>query len=118
MKIVIHNEFLRLFFYIYRDLLSDSPGFGVPRVIRDLTTKRVLTTELISGVPLDQCVSLDQDVKNDVMITRFCSYFVLFYDSVRHNSLSISPLSFPPLSLSLYLSFIIYFMCLFLSFLS
>ena len=98
-------------FFIFRDLLSDSPGFGVPRVIQDLTTKRVLTTELISGVPLDQCVSLDQDVKNDVMITRFCFYFVLFYDSVHHNSLSLSP----PLSLSLPLSLFHYLFHVFIS---
>ena len=54
--------------FFYRDLLHDSPGFGVPHVIEDLSTKRVLTTELIHGIPLDQCVSLDQHIKNDVMI--------------------------------------------------
>ncbi|XP_019851732.1 PREDICTED: atypical kinase COQ8B, mitochondrial-like [Amphimedon queenslandica] len=52
----------------FRDLLHDSPGFGVPRVIQDLSTKRVLTTELIHGVPLDQCVSLDQHIKNDIAL--------------------------------------------------
>lgn len=51
---------------MHRELLSDCPQFGVPRVIDDLTTKRVLTTELITGVPLDHCVSLPQDVKNGV----------------------------------------------------
>lgn len=33
----------------FRDLLSDTPGFYVPRVVDELSSKKVLTTELISG---------------------------------------------------------------------
>ena len=51
---------------LHRDLLADDPGFLVPAVIAELSTKRVLTTQLIEGLPLDQCVNLPQPVKNDV----------------------------------------------------
>ncbi|XP_075043131.1 atypical kinase COQ8B, mitochondrial [Mixophyes fleayi] len=55
-------------------LLSDDPFFRVPCVIDDLTTKRVLTMELVSGVPLDQCVELDQNTRNQISynIMRLC----------------------------------------------
>ena len=33
----------------FRDLLCNSEGFYVPLVVDDLSSKRVLTTELISG---------------------------------------------------------------------
>ena len=38
----------------------------MPAVIPELSTKRILTTQLIHGMPLDQCASLSQEVKNDV----------------------------------------------------
>ena len=50
----------------HRKLLSDDPRFEVPTVIPELSTKRVLTTDLVHGMPLDQCASLPQDTKNDV----------------------------------------------------
>lgn len=33
----------------FRDLLSNRQGFYVPQVVEDISSKRVLTTELISG---------------------------------------------------------------------
>lgn len=33
----------------FRELLSDSKGFYVPRVIDEISSKKVLTTELITG---------------------------------------------------------------------
>ncbi|XP_056394766.1 atypical kinase COQ8B, mitochondrial [Hyla sarda] len=58
----------------FRSLLSDDPFFRVPQVIDDLTTKRVLTMELVSGVPLDQCAEMDQETRNQVSynILRLC----------------------------------------------
>ncbi|XP_053577757.1 atypical kinase COQ8B, mitochondrial isoform X2 [Bombina bombina] len=50
----------------FRQLLKDDPFFYVPEVIDELTTKRVLTMELVSGVPLDQCAELDQDTRNQI----------------------------------------------------
>ena len=52
------------FIYFIRELLADSPEYAVPRVIPELSTKRILTSELIEGIPLDRCVALDQESKN------------------------------------------------------
>ncbi|KAF3563184.1 hypothetical protein DY000_02010819, partial [Brassica cretica] len=50
----------------FRDLLSDTPGFYVPRVVDELSSKKILTTELISGVPIDKVASLDQETRDYV----------------------------------------------------
>lgn len=46
--------------------MEGDPIFKVPEVIDELTTSRVLTMELINGVPLDGCVDLDQETRNKV----------------------------------------------------
>ncbi|KAE8699651.1 protein notum-like protein [Hibiscus syriacus] len=51
---------------IFRDMLSGCEGFYVPLVVDDLSSKRVLTTELVSGVPIDQVALLDQGTCNYV----------------------------------------------------
>ncbi|XP_042429802.1 protein ABC transporter 1, mitochondrial-like isoform X1 [Zingiber officinale] len=50
----------------FRELLSDSKGFYVPRVIDDISSKKVLTTELITGVPIDKVALLSQGVRDYV----------------------------------------------------
>ncbi|KAG7032443.1 Protein ABC transporter 1, mitochondrial [Cucurbita argyrosperma subsp. argyrosperma] len=50
----------------FRDLLFNSEGFYVPLVVDDLSSKRVLTTELISGIPIDKVALLDQETRNYV----------------------------------------------------
>ncbi|XP_038641894.1 atypical kinase COQ8B, mitochondrial isoform X2 [Scyliorhinus canicula] len=50
----------------FRELLKDDPFFCVPEVIDELTTKRILTAELVHGVPLDRCEDLDQDTRNKI----------------------------------------------------
>lgn len=50
----------------FSKLLGDDPFFSVPQVIDDFTTKRVLTVELVSGVPLDQCAEMSQEIRNEV----------------------------------------------------
>ncbi|XP_059618185.1 atypical kinase COQ8B, mitochondrial [Phlebotomus argentipes] len=44
----------------YAEMVAHFPQYRVPRVIRDLTTQSILTTELVPGVPLDQCFDLDE----------------------------------------------------------
>ncbi|XP_053329124.1 atypical kinase COQ8B, mitochondrial [Spea bombifrons] len=58
----------------FRQLLEGDPFFSVPQVIDEFTTERVLTMELVSGVPLDQCVSLAQETRNEIShnILRLC----------------------------------------------
>lgn len=40
-------------------MIKDWPEYRVPKVIKDLTTKSVLTTELVPGVPLDKCFDME-----------------------------------------------------------
>ncbi|XP_023393671.1 atypical kinase COQ8B, mitochondrial [Pteropus vampyrus] len=58
----------------FRQLLADDPFFRVPAVIKELCTKRVLGMELAGGVPLDQCQSLSQDIRNQIcfQLLRLC----------------------------------------------
>ncbi|XP_062003056.1 protein ABC transporter 1, mitochondrial [Rosa rugosa] len=50
----------------FRDLLSDAQGFYVPLVVDDISSKRVLTTELVSGIPIDKVALLNQETRNYV----------------------------------------------------
>uniref|UniRef100_A0A8V5GM63 ABC1 atypical kinase-like domain-containing protein n=1 Tax=Melopsittacus undulatus TaxID=13146 RepID=A0A8V5GM63_MELUD len=58
----------------FRDLLRDDPFFSVPRVVEELSASRVLTMELGSGIPLDQCRDLAQDVRDEIctQLLRLC----------------------------------------------
>jgi hypothetical protein len=51
-------------------LLADYKEFAVPRVYADLSTKRVLTTAFVRGIPLDKVMNLDvsQEIRNWVLI--------------------------------------------------
>ena len=53
-----------------RQLLQNEKDFFVPKVYEDVSTKRVLTTDLIFGIPIDQLKDWDQEV-----ICFFCSDF-------------------------------------------
>ncbi|XP_033505228.1 atypical kinase COQ8A, mitochondrial isoform X1 [Epinephelus lanceolatus] len=50
----------------FRELLKDHPFFYVPEVIDELSGGHVLTTELVSGFPLDQAENLTQELKNEI----------------------------------------------------
>lgn len=55
----------------YRQLLisGNAHGFYVPKVVDHLSTQRVFTSEMISGIPVDRLEKTDsvsQEVKNDV----------------------------------------------------
>ncbi|XP_052593753.1 atypical kinase COQ8A, mitochondrial [Peromyscus californicus insignis] len=50
----------------FRELLKDHPFFFVPEIVDELCSPHVLTTELISGFPLDQAEGLSQEVRNEI----------------------------------------------------
>ncbi|XP_012728108.2 atypical kinase COQ8B, mitochondrial [Fundulus heteroclitus] len=50
----------------FRALLEGDPYFQVPEVIEELSARRVLSMELVQGVPLDRCVDLDQEIRNQI----------------------------------------------------
>lgn len=54
------------YFGLHRILLKDDPVFVVPEVCDELSARRVITMELVNGVPLDRCVDLDQKTRNEV----------------------------------------------------
>ncbi|NXV70992.1 COQ8B kinase, partial [Atlantisia rogersi] len=58
----------------FGELLRDDPFFLVPRVVPELTTRRVLSMELGSGVPLDHCRDLPQRLRDQICthLLRLC----------------------------------------------
>ncbi|CAO2192729.1 unnamed protein product [Urochloa humidicola] len=50
----------------YKELLSDSDGYYVPKVIDQLSSKKVLTSEFVPGVPIDKVAQLSQETRNYV----------------------------------------------------
>ncbi|XP_018423824.1 PREDICTED: atypical kinase ADCK3, mitochondrial isoform X2 [Nanorana parkeri] len=50
----------------FKELLKDHPFFYVPGVIDELSNQHVLTTELVSGFPLDQAEDLSQEIRNEI----------------------------------------------------
>jgi len=50
----------------FRSLLEGEEYFQVPEVIDELSGRRVLAMELVQGVPLDRCVDLDQETRNQI----------------------------------------------------
>lgn len=50
----------------FRHILSKEKGLYVPKVIAEFSSKRVLTTELVPGVSIDNVAEMSQDVRNRV----------------------------------------------------
>ncbi|VAI55139.1 unnamed protein product [Triticum turgidum subsp. durum] len=50
----------------YKELLSDSEGYYVPNVTDELSSKKVLTSEFVPGVPIDKVAVLSQETRNYV----------------------------------------------------
>ncbi|XP_044727738.1 atypical kinase COQ8B, mitochondrial isoform X2 [Chrysoperla carnea] len=51
---------------LFKDLLKPYPEFAVPRVIDDLCSQRVFTSELMEGVPVDKCITMDEATKKHI----------------------------------------------------
>ncbi|XP_053365882.1 atypical kinase COQ8A, mitochondrial [Clarias gariepinus] len=50
----------------FQGLLRGHPFFYVPNVVDELSSQHVLTTELVSGFPLDKADDLPQELKNEI----------------------------------------------------
>uniref|UniRef100_UPI0037E8D6D0 atypical kinase COQ8B, mitochondrial n=1 Tax=Semicossyphus pulcher TaxID=241346 RepID=UPI0037E8D6D0 len=50
----------------FKSLLEGNEYFQVPEVIDELSGRRVLAMDLVQGVPLDRCVDLDQETRNQI----------------------------------------------------
>ncbi|XP_072031623.1 atypical kinase COQ8B, mitochondrial-like [Amphiura filiformis] len=58
----------------FSKVLKHDSAFLVPAVIPELSSKQILTTEYIYGVPLDKAESFDQETRNEICknILRLC----------------------------------------------
>ncbi|XP_014260393.1 atypical kinase COQ8B, mitochondrial isoform X2 [Cimex lectularius] len=67
----------------FKDLLSNDNSYFVPRVVDDLSTKKVFVTELIEGIPVDKCIDLDFETRCHIcsLIMKLCLHelFVFRY---------------------------------------
>lgn len=68
---------------------SEIVYFALPFFTDELTTKQVFTTELIEGIPVDQCADFTQGDRNDIClnIMRLCitEMFVFRYMQTDSN---------------------------------
>ena len=53
---------------VMRRLLMPYPKYYVPVVIDDLSGRQVFTSELIHGLTIDECVILDQETRNEIVM--------------------------------------------------
>ncbi|XP_055642351.1 atypical kinase COQ8B, mitochondrial [Toxorhynchites rutilus septentrionalis] len=47
-------------------MIHHMPEFRVPKVIKELSSKNVLTTELVPGVPMDKCFHMSQEHRDHI----------------------------------------------------
>uniref|UniRef100_A0A7I4DYN5 ABC1 atypical kinase-like domain-containing protein n=1 Tax=Physcomitrium patens TaxID=3218 RepID=A0A7I4DYN5_PHYPA len=85
----------------FRELLKNDEAFYVPRVYEEFCNTRVLTTELVPGVPIDKVKELDQNVRDRVGAAllsltlrelfefRFMQFFLEFIDGSKLGQFSI-----------------------------
>jgi aarF domain-containing kinase len=52
----------------FGELFKNDEVFVVPKVYKDSTTKRILVTQLVDGLPFDKCVDLTQEQRNFVSV--------------------------------------------------
>lgn len=74
--------FVWLYLYVClvsRSLLEGNEYFEVPEVIDELSGSRVLAMDLIQGVPLDRCVDLDQETRNQVQLDAVVPHYVALF---------------------------------------
>ncbi|XP_025198773.1 atypical kinase COQ8B, mitochondrial [Melanaphis sacchari] len=58
----------------FRELLEPYNDYYVPKVIDEVSTKRIFTSELIEGIPLDKCDYMDQGTRNNLcfLVLQLC----------------------------------------------
>ncbi|MCZ6604230.1 MAG: AarF/ABC1/UbiB kinase family protein [Alphaproteobacteria bacterium] len=64
---------------LYGEILADEPGVQVPPVISDLSTRRLLTTRWLDGVPIVDYVEGEGADHNRVALNMFRAWYVPFY---------------------------------------
>uniref|UniRef100_A0A1B6ESG4 ABC1 atypical kinase-like domain-containing protein n=1 Tax=Cuerna arida TaxID=1464854 RepID=A0A1B6ESG4_9HEMI len=59
---------------IFQSLLKDYHDYYIPRIIDDLCTPQILTSELIEGVPVDKCQDMDEPTRKHIcqLVMQLC----------------------------------------------
>uniref|UniRef100_A0A1B6HZJ3 ABC1 atypical kinase-like domain-containing protein n=3 Tax=Homalodisca liturata TaxID=320908 RepID=A0A1B6HZJ3_9HEMI len=59
---------------IFQSLLKDYQDYYIPRIIDNLCTPQILTTELIEGVPVDKCQDMDEPTRKHIcqLVMQLC----------------------------------------------
>uniref|UniRef100_A0A182P641 ABC1 atypical kinase-like domain-containing protein n=1 Tax=Anopheles epiroticus TaxID=199890 RepID=A0A182P641_9DIPT len=50
----------------FAEMIRHMPEYRVPKVVKELTSKNVLTTELVPGVPMDRCFDMSQEHRDHI----------------------------------------------------
>ena len=75
--IILWTVYAELYLYLSRGFLEHDPLLYVPALISDLTTKRVITTELVNGKPIDKVSDqISQDKRNEVELMAVLCLFI------------------------------------------
>lgn len=63
----------------FKELLAPYPEYYVPSVVDELSTQQIFTSELLNGIPVDQCFDLDIEDKHFIgyNIIRLCLLEIL-----------------------------------------
>lgn len=58
----------------FHKLLTPYPDYYVPKIIDELSTAKILTSELVDGIPVDKCCHMDQETRNHIcrLIMKLC----------------------------------------------
>jgi predicted unusual protein kinase regulating ubiquinone biosynthesis (AarF/ABC1/UbiB family) len=64
---------------LYEHILSGEPQVSVPDVVPELSTRRLLTMGWLTGRPLMEFRSADQETRNQIAIAMFRAWYIPFY---------------------------------------
>ncbi|XP_031366778.1 atypical kinase COQ8B, mitochondrial isoform X2 [Apis dorsata] len=58
----------------YKKLMEPYSNYYVPTVIDELSTNQIFTTEMVEGIPVDKCTTMDMDTKEHIckLIMNLC----------------------------------------------
>ncbi len=64
---------------LYGDMLADEAGVNVPEVVSDLSSKRLLTTNWLEGMPMAEFAETATEGREAVAVNMFRAWYVPFY---------------------------------------
>lgn len=65
--------------HLYAHILKDQAEVSVPDVVPELSTRRLLTMNWLTGRPLMEFREADQEVRNQIAVSMFRAWYIPFY---------------------------------------